>query len=92
MADGGAGVEGDGGGGNDSGDEVFVDAEDLPLADNIQRPPTIPAPAPVTPALAGTAPAIPAFHPSPGLAPSNRNFKLPASLKPAPPYAFRPRP
>ena len=92
LADGGAGVEGDGGGGNDSGDEVFVDAEDLSLADDIQRPPTVPAPAPVTPALAGTAPAIPAFHPSPGLAPSNRNFSLPASLRPAPPYAFRPRP
>ena len=72
---------------DDSGDKVFVDAEEEEENRGSGVPPN---------ALSGGAeanPPMPAFHPSPGLSVSNRPFTLPNSIKPGSLlYNFRPRP
>ena len=71
---------------DDSGDEVFVDAEEEE-DQGLGEPPNAP--------LGGAEanPPRPAFHPSPGLTVSNRPFLLPNSIKPGSLlYNFRPRP
>ena len=71
---------------DDSGDEVFVDAEE-----EEDQGLGVPLDAPSGGAIAN--PPMPAFHPSPGLSVSNRPFSLPNSIKPGSLiYNFRPRP
>ena len=71
---------------DDSGDEVFVDAEE-----EEDQGLGVPLDAPSGGAIAN--PPMPAFHPSPGLSVSNRPFSLPNLIKPGSLiYNFRPRP